>query len=65
MAFIVKVTGVHVVELEQEGTDVNILVDGEIVAFFDGDEKEFVVFQNDIHTLGLTVSVENSVPVKE
>ena len=62
MAFIVKETGVHVVELEQEVADVNILVDGEIVAFFDGDEKDFVVFQNEIADLELTVSVEDSVP---
>ena len=62
MAFIVKGTGVHVVELEQEENDVNILVDGEIVAFFDGDEKEFVVFQNRMAALELPVSVEDSLP---
>lgn len=60
MRFIANNVDITIIETEQPTeSEVNITADGEVVAYFDSDENEFVVYKNVLERLGLTVSVED------
>lgn len=64
MRFLINSPDIACVETHQVNEDeVQILLDNEVVSYFDSDENELVVFQDVLkNKFNLTVSVEDSLP---
>ena len=64
MRFLINSPDIACVETHQVNEDeVQILLDSEVVAYFDSDENELVVFQDVLkNKFNLTISVEDSLP---
>ena len=64
MRFLINSPDIACVETHQVNEDeVQILLDNEVVSYFDSDENELVVFQDVLkNKFNLTISVEDSLP---
>ena len=64
MRFLINSPDIACVETHQVNEDeVQILLDNEVVSYFDSDENELVVFRDVLkNKFNLTVSVEDSLP---